>query len=753
MDAPTARLTTGITLAVGFVTAGAQVTLLRELLVACGGNELAAGLALTCWMFGTAVGSAAGGVAVRPGGALDRMASPLAGIGLCSLSLALPLSMWTVEWARRFLGPPGGEVVALHQSLAICAATLAVPCVLLGALFPLLCRMTARAGARMAGARVFGWEALGFGVGGLLFGLVLAGRVPAPQAMVGLAMVALGAVPGLWSGRRRLAWGGIAVVLVGVSTAALVPRLQRSTLLGREALASRDTVHARVEVLQGAGQHDVYMDGLWAFSYPDPEIAEWTAHPPLLIHPEPRRVLLLGGAVSGVLDGVLAHPSVSRVDVVELDPQLVTLAQEALPAVASDALADPRVSLHLTDGRAFVRRAAGPYDVILLALPDPRNAQLNRFYTEEFYGLCSRLLAEDGLLATGVSGSADMLGPTQAEYVASVRSTLMARFDHVLALPGARVTFVASQGELTLEPDQMAARLEQRGMQPLHVRPFDLPFSLGPFRVDYLQQVLDGADLGQVNRDLRPLCFYQDTVLWASVQAPGLAAVLGKVEQLGLAWLLALLLAGAGVHAVVARRGPRIARNTAIPASVAAMGATGIVAEVALILGYQVAYGHLFARIGVIVAAYMLGLGAGAFLMVRGTLVTGRRTLLVVQVAAAAGCSVLAILASWVGVASLPALAEPVFVVFMGLVGLAAGLHFPCAVQLRRDRGTVGGLYAWDLAGAAVGSLAASAILLPVLGVAAVLWALAALNMGAVVVLLATTGRRKMQHQTDVSDH
>lgn len=750
MNPPSRRRITATTAAVGFVTAGAQVTLLRELLVACGGNELAAGLALTCWMSCTAAGSAVAGVMVREGGRLDRSVGVLTGVCLIALALALPWSMGVVEWARAALGPPGGEVVALRQALAICAATLVVPCVLLGVLFPLLCRLTERVVAGRAGARVFGWEALGFGAGGLLFGLVLVGRVPAPLAMAGMSVVALAAVPGFGAGQRRWVWGLAAGVACCVAVTSALPVLGESTAEDRETLAIRDTVHARVEVVAAAGQYDVYLDGLWAFSYPDPETTQWTAHPPLLVHPRPRAVLLVGGVVSGVLGEVLTHPSVERVDAVELDPQLVTMARAHLPPEATAALDDPRVTLNVTDGRAFVRTADGPYDVVLLALPDPRNAQLNRFYTDEFFGLCARVLADGGIVATGVTGSADMLGPNQAQFVASVRSTLASRFEHVVALPGGRVTFVASDAELAVDPDEMAARLRQRGLQPAHVRPFDLPFSLGPLRLDYLQQVLDGADRGQVNRDLSPLCFHQDTVLWASVQAPRLVSVMSLAERAGLRWLIALLLAGAAIHAVTVRAGPRRLGGTALPAAVAAMGATGIVAEVALILGYQAAFGHLFARIGVIVAAYMIGLGGGAFLTVRGVVTPGRRALIAVQLAAVAGCAGLALASSIFGVASLPAAAEPIFAVLTGLAGLVAGLHFPCAVAARRDGGdgAVGGLYAWDLLGAAAGSLVASAVLLPVLGVAAVLWALAALNLGAILVVTALTAQQKTQDQT-----
>jgi spermidine synthase len=730
MSADRTRVTTATAVAAGVAGAGAQVVLLRELLVVCGGNELAAGVALACWMVSTAVGSGVGGVLLRRG----HGAGPLGAVALAA-ALALAASMWGTELARTWLGPGTGELVPLARALLICGVVLAAPCALLGALFPMLVRQMEVAGRAQPAARVFGLEALGFGVAGLLFGVGLLVVVPAPLAMAGIVGVLALAVPGVWSGPRRGPWIAAATLVFGLGVALLVPRVGRSSLFGERPDVLTDSAHARIEVVAVGEQRNVYLDGLWAFAAPDRENAERAVHPPLLIHPAPRRVLLVGGALSGALDEVLRHPAVEHVDAVEIDPELVRVAQQDLPDTR--ALDDPRVTLQLTDGRAFVRAADGPYDAIVLVLPDPRNAQLNRFYTVEFFARAQQLLAPGGLLATGIRGSSDMLGPTQARFVASLHTTLAEVFPHVAALPGGRIVFVASDAELVVDPDQMAARLAERGIQPGYVTPFDLQFEMGPLRTDYLQQVLADAAVDPPNRDLVPLCFHQGNLLWATGQAPWLRDLLLRVEGLRPAWLLWAIGIGALLHALLARVGPlqRLAGAAAVRAAVAAAGGTGIAVEVAVILGYQVAYGHLAARIGLIVAAYMLGLAGGAALS--GRLGQPRRALLGLQLALVAGCGVLAGLALLPGATNLPGWCELLFVGVTAVAGVLAGAHFPQAVALSGgDRGA-GGLYAWDLIGAAGASLVVSVLLLPVFGVAVVLGLAAAANLAAAAVVAA----------------
>jgi hypothetical protein len=99
---------------------------------------------------------------------------------------------------------------------------------------------------------------------------------------------------------------------------------------------------------------------------------EALVQPAMLAHPEPRRVLVMGGGEGATLREVLRHPGVTRAVMVDIDGELVGLCREWLPSFHAGAFDDPRTELVFADGRGWL--AAQPdrdLDVIILDLPEP----------------------------------------------------------------------------------------------------------------------------------------------------------------------------------------------------------------------------------------------------------------------------------------------------------------------------------------------------------------------------------------------
>jgi spermidine synthase len=129
---------------------------------------------------------------------------------------------------------------------------------------------------------------------------------------------------------------------------------------------------------------------------------EMISHIPLLAHPNPKQVLVIGGGDGGTVREVLRHSSVERVVLCEIDTLVVDACIEHLPTIAG-ALSDPRVSRQDGDGVALMADLAkhnpGQFDAILIDATDPMGPGEGLF-TEDFYNNVATVLSPNGVMAT-----------------------------------------------------------------------------------------------------------------------------------------------------------------------------------------------------------------------------------------------------------------------------------------------------------------------------------------------------------------
>ena len=166
-----------------------------------------------------------------------------------------------------------------------------------------------------------------------------------------------------------------------------------------------DTAYHNIAVVKKNGQVSVFTNGLWSFSEPDRFSAEQGAHLALLQHPNPKTILLLGGGIAGLLEEVLKQPGIRHIDYVEPDPDLIDLLTPHLLPATVRSLRHPRVRLVHQDPRIFMSRSRTRYDVVLMNSGDPITAQMNRFYTQEFYANVKQRLSPGGIFSFAVSAA------------------------------------------------------------------------------------------------------------------------------------------------------------------------------------------------------------------------------------------------------------------------------------------------------------------------------------------------------------
>ncbi|MEM1209067.1 MAG: polyamine aminopropyltransferase [Planctomycetota bacterium] len=239
-------------------------------------------------------------------------------------------------------------------------------------------------------------------------------------------------------------------------------------------LLERQTPYQRIEVWQTAHFGRLLaLDGAvqlvesMEFAY-----HEALVHPAMTLHPDPKRVLIVGGGDGGAAREALRHPSVTHVDLVDIDAELVAACRDLLPSVNGGCFDDPRLHLHCTDGAAFLGPDAEPYDVILTDFTDPVGPA-ESVYEPAFFRSLLGALAPGGRVAMQCESA--ILLPDWHRQVRDVVGGVFpaARLYHqYLQMYGGLWSFALcgrAEDDLTLEEDALKGRLKRRGLGSLRL--------------------------------------------------------------------------------------------------------------------------------------------------------------------------------------------------------------------------------------------------------------------------------------------
>ena len=747
-------------LLLGFTMMSSQIVLMRELLIVFYGNEISIGIILANWLFWGALGSWGLG---RFADRIKKRISLLC-LGQIILALLVPLAVGQVRLIKIFLKTAPGEIIGLAPMFYSTLLILAPICLLLGFLFALGCRIypSGSPGAGRIGY-VYILEAMGATLGGLLTSFLLIRILSSLAITLLLSLFNLLASFSLQfsppqggfshSLRKRKAFQILTLILIGGTILSLVKEDYLSSLSLRlqwekyNVHTSRNSLYGNITVTQRDNEYSFFSNGLHIFTFPDRVSAEEVAHFPLLSHPSPKRVLLIGGG-QGVLEEILKHP-VEKVDYVELDPLIIELSGKYLRFSF-----DPRVRVNNIDGRLFVKRnrdkpvsEQAKYEVIIVNLPDPFTAQLNRFYTLEFFREARSILSADGLLCLGVTSAENYVSGELQKFLSCINKTLQEVFPDVKVFPGDYAYFLGckKEGMLTYDYEVLMKRLEERRIDAQFVREYYLFSKLSPGRIKYLLGRLEEEKEARINRDFQPVCYYYDMVLWTAYFKTGVRGIerifagLSEKKIWGGLFLLYFLVIlplfffrkrGEPAWRQAERRG-----KCALVA-IATTGFAEITFQVVVIISFQILYGYVYYKLGVILTSFMVGLTLGGWWATR---ILGRlKDVFGVFIRTQISICIYPLVLPLILRADLPVSLFPFLPIIAGFIG---GFQFPLANKIylgsEREIGRVAGLtYGMDLLGSCLGALLASAFLIPILGIPQTCVAVAFLNIGSLVLLI-----------------
>jgi len=719
---------------IGFIAMSAQVLFLREFLVSFGGNELSLGVALAAWL------ASAGVSAFALGRQADRIRNKRFALAVCFICLAVLLFLCLLEIRsiRDYLGVAAGEVVSLPRMAEAGLLVFLPACGLLGFMFSLSCRLS-NAG------KTYLLESLGSMAGGFSVSLYLIRVYGVLQIIAVLAALALSAALLLlrsagtsWkvlSARvcSILLFGFLAYLSFSPGWQELESASLKARWRGSEVIDNRNSLYGSLTLIADRGQVSFFYDGMRIYSVPDKPSAEEKAHLALLQHQAPRRVLMAGAGIEAVRE-TLSEP-VDELDYVELDPLNIEMARSHLAPEYLEVFLDKRLSVHNIDARRFIKYNKKKYDCVIINLGDPLTAQLNRYYTLEFFRELKSILKQRGVFSISLSSSENYIRRENALLLRSIYAALKEVFGEVKAIPGDTAYFLASDttGALTYDYELLVRRIEERGLRLSYVCGAYLFSRLSAERVDYLERILKQRYSGPLNSDERPISYYYANISWLSrFRHPLVCALLAAVTA-RLIWVVVAALA-----IVMLFAGRKRGVRGAVVLSCVTGGFSAMGFQMIILLAFQSIYGIVFYKLGVILTSFMLGLvlgaGRGMNSSSEAALSRFRKMQLIFVFYALFLCTTLRLLALrqpdillWFG-------ANLFFPLLSAAAGYITGYQFPLANNIYSPApaaiSSTGGLiYGVDLLGSCLGALLVSAFWVPILGIVQTCFAIALFNL------------------------
>lgn len=717
----------------GFLSLTIQTIFLRELIATFYGHEFFVGIILASWLTWVAIGSLVANRYV-----LKSFTLKLLNILPLLISFILLAEILLLRYLKPFLGF-AGEIPNLFNGILI-GVFLPLPiCFLLGNWWTLATRYFSSSLKTTIGVSSgYFWETLGFILGGILFSFVL---VHFSSYFVIFLLIFLSFIFSLFLFRRSIFQVGIACVL-GILLFALnfygVQNLELKTqsfrFKNQNLLASLNSKYGNLSITQREGQINFYQNGVLVGSTQTDEFIEEKIHFPLLAHPKPEKILLIGGGINGALHQALKHP-IKTIYYVELDPKLIKIGKKFLPNETRQDFETKKVKLIFQDGFYFLKTTNQKFDAIILNLPEPSNLLINRFYTKEFFEIAKSKLKEGGVFSFTLPYSLTSPNPNLYFLNGSVYHTLKNVYPEVKILSEYSNLFLASNNQINLDFELLLKRFQKRNLQTRFFKKEYLKYRLTSPRNAIVEKSL--KKFQKINSLTHPLAYFYQTLFWLDRLNPKITKIFSSIASSIFYILTAIFFL---IIIWLYQKRKKFGQKLSC-LSMAIAGFSIMSLETILLFSYQSSVGYLYAKVSLITSAVMLGLALGTW--------HGKKVLLANQnknivnllkkfhLSFAVFGLILIFLSSYLF--ALPASLIEVLILILGIIaGYLGGFIFPLANKIYLDyhKEKTGTIYSADLIGSAFGAILPSLILIPYLGFFAGLGIVIILNCLAIKVVL-----------------
>jgi spermidine synthase len=395
----------------GFAAMGYEITWTRILITYMGNTVYAFSAMLTSFLLGMALGSFLLSYFV------NRFSKLSACFGILQIGIGLYIMVLLYFFGHHFqlllpfISPCLGVSNIFGMFLKALALML-LPTILMGASFPIAARLYVTHISMVARkvSVLYSWNTIACIMGSTVTGFLLIPYTGFEKSLIVLLILNIGSGAALLAAEPSLRYPIKAPVVIAILVCAavssmLIPRniirTMHETIFheGEKVIHYRETPYGIVEVLENPSGRRLIQDD---FDLAGTSLAYLSSqkplgHLPMLLHPHPQSVFIIGFGAGGASYAVSTYPEVRNIAIAELNQGVITTAPLFFD-INHGVLSNPKCTLSINDGRNFLLTTRSRYDVISVDLLWPQFAGAGSLYTKEFYRLCFNHLNEKGVM-------------------------------------------------------------------------------------------------------------------------------------------------------------------------------------------------------------------------------------------------------------------------------------------------------------------------------------------------------------------
>lgn len=240
-------------------------------------------------------------------------------------------------------------------------------------------------------------------------------------------------------------------------------------------LASEQSPFQKIDIIESFYYgRCLVLDGKMQCSQVDEFIYhEALIHPPMITHPNPKNIIIIGGGDLAALREILKYKGVEKVVLVDIDNRVVELCKQHLPSFHQNVFNDKRVQILNLDGRRYIEDSDEKFDVVIIDISEPlEGSPAYLLFTEEFYKVIEKHFSPNGILSvqSGTTNPCKLLSYT------SVYKTLQQVFQKLSPYQAFIYAYATSWGFITasnslnpaeLDSTEIDKRLQELGINDL----------------------------------------------------------------------------------------------------------------------------------------------------------------------------------------------------------------------------------------------------------------------------------------------